>query len=294
MGAELVAVMDVGGTHVTAAVVEPDGWAVRQAGRTPLDSNAGAEQILGAFVAAGAALPVPEAIGWGVAMPDPFDYPRGIATFHGVGKFEAIYGMDIRSVLMQRLPQRPSGVAFLNDADAFALGEWTGGAAAGCSRCVGITLGTGVGSGWLVDGQVVDVAPGVPPHGRAHHLVVDGAGLEETMSRRAIRRAYAAATGDDGADVRDIAERAAAGETAAAEVLRHALSSLGAALGPGLREFGAEVIVLGGSMAASWPLFEPWFRTGLDWPDAPPIRVAQDIERAALVGAAHYALDVLG
>jgi glucokinase len=287
-----VPVLEVGGTHVTAAVVDSDTWAVAQANRVPLDSHGDADHILATFVDPAAALDAPTGVVWGVAMPDPFDYVRGIATFRDVGKFDAIYGIDVGAVLSERLPQHPAGLAFLNDADAFILGEWTRGAAQGHSRCVGITLGTGLGSGWLVDGRITDADHGVPALGRARHLIVNGAGLEETMSRRAIRRAYVAATGDQAADVQEIAKRARDGEQAAGTVLSHALRGLGSAMGPAMREFDADVIVIGGSMAGSWDLFEPWFRDGLDWPDAPAVQLAGDPEHAALVGAAHFALDV--
>jgi glucokinase len=286
-----VPVLEVGGTHVTAALVDIDGWIVGQSIRLYLDSTADAEHILGTFARAGAAVASAPGARWGVAMPDPFDYARGVATFQGVGKFDAIRGTDVGAALMRRLPQRPSAIAFLNDADAFILGEWLCGAAAGHARCVGITLGTGVGSGWLVDGRITHSEPGVPPLGRAHHLTVNGAALEETVSRRAIRRAYAATTGDEQADVSEIAERARGGEERAADVLRHAFGSLGAALAPSVRAFGADVIVFGGSMTASWDLLEPWWRDGLDWPDAPPVLLAADPVHAGLIGAARYALD---
>ena len=124
-------VLEVGGTHVSCALVHPSTWTVTQHSRVPLDSNADAEHILTTFVEAGARLaPLPGSV-WGVAMPDPFDYARGIATFRDVGKFDAIYGVDVGAVLRDRLPARPSRVSFVNDADAFILGEWSTGAARG-------------------------------------------------------------------------------------------------------------------------------------------------------------------
>ena len=53
-------------------------------------------------------------------------------------------------------------VQFLNDADAFALGEWWAGAAKGGRRVVAATLGTGLGSAFLADGHIVHDAPGIP------------------------------------------------------------------------------------------------------------------------------------
>jgi glucokinase len=106
------------------------------------------------------------------------------------------------------------------------------------------------------------------------------------MSRRAVRRAYAERTGAD-ADVREIADRARDGEDEAAGVLGDALRALGRALAPRFAAFGAEVVVIGGSMSASWDLFESWFREGAG--TLPDIRLAADPHNAPLVGAAYGA-----
>jgi glucokinase len=283
-----VPVLEVGGTHVGAALVRTTDWSVVFSARQHLDSHGTVAQILDSFVAAGATLPVSQPATWGIAMPDPFDYAHGVASFRDVGKFDDLYGVDVGAALRASLPGPPTATAFVNDADAFILGEWTRGAATGFSRCVGITLGTGLGSGWLVDGAITASGPGVPELGRARHLVVDGAGLEEIMSRRALRRAYAAGTGDTHADVLEITRRARDGEVTASSVLRHGFHGLGRAMGPAMREFQADVIVVGGSMSASWDLYEPWFREGMDWPDHPPIRLPRDPEHAAMIGAARF------
>jgi glucokinase len=291
-------VLEVGGTHVSAALVDATtGTLAGPAHRRELDAAAPAAQLIDAFVAAGATIGAPARAVWGVAMPDPFDYGRGIALFDGVGKFESLRDVDVGADLAARLPGDPHRIAFLNDADAFTLGEWAYGAATGYRRCVGLTLGTGVGSGWIVDGAIVSAGPGVPPDGRAHRLEIDGAPLEETVSRRAIRRAYARAGGPPGADVREIAERARAGEDIARDVVRAAMRALGAALAPGLRDFAADILVVGGSMAGSWDLFGPWFADGLtDAGEAtlPPIVLARHRDDAALLGAARFARDSSG
>lgn len=282
-------VLDVGGTHVTAARVDSTSWRLHgRARRVNIDAHAPADELLAAIASAADGQ---SEHAWAIAMPDPFDYDSGIGRFHGVGKFEALDGVDVRAKLARRLGRSPGDLHFCNDADAFTVGEWLGGAARGSARVVGLTLGTGVGSGWVADGHVV--VPAVPPGGRAHRLTVRGRPLEESMSRRAIRRAYEQATGDAEADVRDIAAFAREGDAKARAVLADALRALGEALAQPVRDFGADVIVLGGSMSASWDLFEPWFREGADGTGVPPVRIAADAAAAPLLGAAYIAVQAL-
>ena len=284
----LVPVLEVGGTHVSAAAVDDSTWQVTQQCRLDVDGAGTADEIVRTFVDAAASLDVPSGAAWGVAMPDPFDYARGIATFRDVGKFESLYGVDIGAALREHVPQAPARVVFLNDADAFVLGEWTSGAAEGHRRCVGITLGTGLGTGWIVDGHVTTDEPGVPELGRARTLTVDGEGLEEVVSTRGIRRAFGARGGDPALNVARIAELARSGDPTAIDALDAVFDALGRGLGPSLRAFGANVIVIGGSIARSWDLMWPAFRRGLDWDDAPPVQLAAHPDDAALRGAARH------
>jgi glucokinase len=65
--------------------------------------------------------------------------------------------------LAERFGWQPGQVRFLLDSAAFLLGEIGAGEARGVERAVGITLGTGIGSAFAVDGQIVTEGPGVPP-----------------------------------------------------------------------------------------------------------------------------------
>jgi glucokinase len=292
MSPEVVPVLEIGGSHVSSALVRTDGWQVVAPRRFPVDGSGDAATIIGAFVAAADALDAPSGATWGVAMPDPFDYEHGVATFSGVGKFDSIYGVDVGAALAAQVVHRPAGSLFVNDADAFVLGEWTLGHAQGFGRCVGLTLGTGLGTGWLVDGVVVVDEPGVPELGRARTLSLDGEGLEEIASTRGIVRRYAA-RGGDSRDVAEIARRARGGEAAAREAFATVFESLGRGLGPALRTFGAEVVVVGGSIARAWDLIEPALVAGLQWPQRPPLVLAAHPEDVALRGAARYAVDAI-
>ena len=278
-----------GGVQDVGGVVGIRAESVR---RHELRSDGPADEILATLVAAARELELPGTAWLGIAIPGPFDIVRGIGLYRAVGKFDSLNGVDVRTPVAQGLGLAPDRLVFVPDAQAFLRGEWVAGAAAGHERAAGITLGTGVGSAWLADGELVAAGKLVPPEGRADLLEYQGRPLEDTISRRAILAAYAAAGGStDGIDVQDVFERARQGEETAKGVIDTAVTALGRALAPWLDGFGATVLVVGGAMSGSWDLIEPPLRTGLV--DAAPalderltLSVAREREQSLLVGAA--------
>lgn len=264
---------DVGGTHVTSALVETESWQVVDgtSTRVPLETNGSAHVILDAIAGCGTRMVAAHrdrfeiASVWGCAMPGPFDYANGIGHFEGVAKFESLNGYDVREGLLSRMAPVAQAITFINDADAFAVGEWVSGAVVGRNRVAGITLGTGVGSAFVANGRVVDSGGDVPPFGEVHLLEIDGAPLEDACSRRAMMRLYAQAAGlnDADVDVAHIAELARAGDESAAHAIREPLTRLGRALAPWMLSFGTQAFVVGGSIARSWDLVQPPLVAGL-------------------------------
>jgi glucokinase len=331
-GAPPTPVLEVGGTHVTAALIvgspaeesdsvgpsagdhsdAPAGatgpgtpWRVLagSVARQHLNADASGDELLEALAETANALGTAHNGQWGVALPGPFDYPNGIALYEHVGKFDHLKGVDVRAGLAERLRPAPKHIAFLNDADAFGMGEFAVGAAGASRRATCITLGTGVGSTFLADGVPVKSGPHVPPDGSCYQLTYRGRLLEEAVSRRAIRREYAAIrrlSADESGiaefkdtqvpDVREIAELSRSGDTGATRVLENAFAALGEAAGPYLLSFGTEVLIVGGSMAGSWKIVEPAIRRGLTTacPELAslPISKAERSEEAGLIGAA--------
>lgn len=289
----LVGTVDLGGSHVSVALVDGvtgtvDGQSVR---RLALDPHGPAAEILGTVAGAMAAIDSDEVGCWGLAVPGPFDYGRGVAQYEGVGKFDALHGTDLRAHLGARVAAGPGSLAFLNDADAFVLGEWSSGAVVGVERCVGLTLGSGIGSAFLDNGVVVDDGSSVPPQGSVHLLTWQGSPLEDTVSRRALRAAYGAVTAATGPDVSELAALARQGEPRAVEVFWDAFSALGTVLAPWVQRFGATHVVLGGSVSRSWDVVVPPFLEGMSAGGAAATVVpAARLDEAAFLGAALCAL----
>lgn len=266
--------MDVGGSHVTAALVA--GSQIVERVDDELDPHGSFEQIVSTIAGAGNALGAHAR--WTLAFPGPFDYDRGVGTFEGVAKFGAIAGVDLGVELGARLDAR---VRFIDDADSYIMGEWAAGAARGHSRVVGVTLGTGLGAAFLVDGQAQSGGQGVPPGGNLYPLEYLGGPIEDTVSTRAMLAAF----GHDGVSVREVFERGRGGDSSAAAVVADTMRHLGAFVAPLIESFGATILVVGGSISQSWDLIEQPLRDGLG---AAQVVIARSelLDDAPLIGAA--------
>lgn len=270
--------LEIGGSHVTAARVRQSDWSVEIVARSSLDPHAPADQLVADLAAAGRAVLTD---GLRLAMPGPFDYTAGVAWYQGVQKFDALYGVDLRARLAEALDLPGTALRFVNDAEAFAVGEWTAGTTRGRTSCVGVTLGTGVGSAFLREGKAIRAGSDVPPNGELFRVTPP---IEDHMSHRAIVAAYERATGEELPGVREIAERAESGQRQAIDVLNTAFIALAEALSPWLKSFGAEAVVLGGAISGAFDLTRPAFEAALGIPI--PITVTANTEHSAIVGAA--------
>lgn len=288
----LIAAIEIGGNHVSGGIVEIDERRVISSSRTrtPVDSNGTRAEILAAIISCARAISGWTDI-WAVAIPGPFDYAKGIGRFRNVGKFDALAGVSMGDAIREALP-KVATIAFVNDGDAFLLGEWLCGEANAVDRAAGITLGTGVGSAFLAKGRIVDTGDLVPPEGRVDLLQYQGQPLETVVSRRALIERYSRATGQS-LDVRAIAERARLGDGDAAEVISAPFEVLGQVIAPWLTRFGAEMLVVGGGIVGSWDLIGPPLLRGVSHgasSSSPNLVVAPSSlgDDAALVGAAWY------
>lgn len=281
------AVLEVGGTHVVAALVDAAPRQVLVAHRLVLDSQGDAGFILETLARAVEGLgPAARALPLVVAIPGPFDYVRGIGDFTGVAKFQSLRGVDLRLFLTDRLGM---DVHFVNDVTAFGLGQFL--LLRRPRRLVALTLGTGVGSVFLEDGHPVATGESVPPQGWVYLLEHDGLPLEESFSRRAIIEAYEVVSGLR-LDVHEIAGLARRHEAAACRVMERGFLALADTLAPWVARFGADLVVIGGSIVGSWDLLERWFTPRLasllPGDRLVPIESGAGTPDAALIGAAHH------
>jgi len=155
-------------------------------------------------------------------------------------------------------------VALENDGDASALGEAAWGAGKGKSRLIYITVGTGIGGGIILDGQLYRGAD--KAHPEVGHHVIDGSGPQCTCGFRGCWEALAtgpamaawfnekAQAGNGQAEAleaKEIFELAARGDTLAREAVAREAHYLGLGLANLINLFVPEMIVMGGSLMKS-------------------------------------------
>jgi glucokinase len=286
--ADVVGALDIGGTHVTAGRIHVKSATVEPGTRARVDFPPAEESgVVERILETAAAIATPGLCRLGVAVPGPFDYAAGISRIRH--KLPALYGVNLRRELATTLDLGARGaIAFLNDAEAFLLGEWWAGAARGQIRVVGITLGTGLGSAFLENGEFVRSDARVPSDGALYKLAFRGAPVEETISRRALLARYGASS-EKGTDVEQLATRARAGEHRALLVFRELATDLAEFLVPVLEAFAPTCLVVGGSVARAWELMEPALEQRLTAFRPLVVVRAARIDDAPLLGAARHA-----
>jgi glucokinase len=148
-------------------------------------------------------------------------------------------------------------VALENDARCFTLAEARYGAARGESHVCGITLGTGVGCGLMVDGRLHRGAQSQA--GEVWAIPVRGQNLEHFVSGAGVVRGYEAAGGEgrEGLEAAELAMRAQAGDPAALAAWRGFGEDLAFLCECVVALVDPAIIVLGGSLAGASELYRP-------------------------------------
>ena len=293
MNAPLIGV-DLGGSHVTAAAV---GTGTGPRSRRALDSFASAESILQAIQevlreAIGPHIENGHAAIVGIALPGPFDYERGVFERRRGEKFGSLFGYD----LVQGLRHSRVGydqIAFFcsNDAQSFGWGDWTS------QRCgentLAITLGTGIGSAFILDGRLELIGGGqIPPNGELYAEMFRGLQADETFSTRGLIRRYRECTGVNLPGAREIEQEALNGNNQARMVLQVFGEDLGVFLAPWIGKLGIKRVRLGGNISRAGELITLPLAEALRLKACPAeIGVCGDTEWAALEGAALLAQD---
>ena len=276
--------VDLGGTNIVVGVMPRDGSRELAVRSQPTRAETGADGVVDRIVemveaaiadttaATGASRAHFDGVG--IGSPGPLDRERGVVIITpnlGWRDFP----------LRDRIAERVRLPATLdNDANCATLGEWWCGAARGAQNVIGLTIGTGIGGGLILNGQLYHGASDVA--GEVGHATIDANGrrckcgnygcLEAYASGPAIaERAREALAIYGNSVLRDLVdgdlgritaatvyEAAHAGDPVARDVVRDTARFLGTAIANLVNIFNPDTVVIaGGVTQAGEALFEP-------------------------------------
>lgn len=263
--------LDFGGTKLSAAIagMGERNWRASERVHSPPSKNARYDfDTMLALARRLLASRAPKAVG--VSFGGPVDAVRGrvILSHH-------VPGWEDTSLRDQLQKAFGAPVSIDNDANVAALGEYTFGAGQGCASLLYVTVGTGVGGGWVLDGKIFHGADGMA--GEIGHIIVDPQGPLCVCGRRGCVEAMAsgpaialnarerlAANPSAGEILRglignnldaltaEVVSRAANdGDELARQVIDEAARALGFGIGTAITLMNPERVIVGGGVSKS-------------------------------------------
>lgn len=286
--------MDVGGTHITSAVIDVTDMKVLKSSvnKESFDSNLPVNQVMD-FWEKSIRLSlsnsgIENVNGIAVCMPGPFDYKNGISMIKGQDKYENFYGLNIGDLIRKRLSlPKEFTVFFENDAVCFGKGEVYKDKNNLSKKVMAVTLGTGLGSSFIDKGVSISSGMQVPADGEIWNLHFKKGIAEDYVSLRGLLSKYFALSGTQLENGLELYTLAKAGDKNALKVFEEMGEDLAEIVIPWFRKFSVEHFVIGGKIANSSSLFLPSFNKKIREADCEvSIQVSNDNEDAALLGAA--------
>lgn len=280
--------IDVGGSHISGAIIDsrtyeflPGSSLTRE-----MDPDQGKEAILRNWAhllnQILTKLEDKPLEGIAFAMPGPFDYPGGIAKFKGNAKYEQLYNVTVREALKQRLQRPEAKLHFFNDATCFGTGAqiFLGSSA---EKAVGLTLGTGFGSVFLVQGVPLLKGPDIPQNGSLWSLPFKESMADDYFGTRWFQKAFEQRTGQLVEGVKEMIET---GHQAVQPIFDQYAQNLAEFTLPHLEQFQADQLWLGGNIARSHQYFLPQLQQLFDSRGLPTkIHIVSDTEKCNMLGA---------
>ncbi|MGH2644070.1 MAG: ROK family protein, partial [Chitinophagaceae bacterium] len=290
---DLILGIDIGGTHLSGGLIEAETGKIIEDSFKEYEIHSGAdastilkewkEGILDILRER-----IHDLAGIGVAMPGPFDYENGISYIKELGKYDALYGLNIKRILKEML-NLPSGfpVQFQNDAICFAAGEYEYGNSSGYHNILSLTLGTGLGTAFLKEGNPVQAGAGIPDGGTLYHIPYKNGIAEDYFSARGLTQEYERLSGKIVRNVKYIYDQAKIQDTIALKVFNYWGKNLASFLISWLHDFKADCLLLGGKISKASEFFMEDIKREFNKNNLPAKVITSKLEdKAAILGAA--------
>ena len=240
--------IDLGGTNMRVGLT--DGATLVNSVIEPCPAKETEEVVLNQLKRQIAQLMSADVTGIGIGVPSVVDSVKGVV--YNVANIPSWKEVHLKEQLEKEfgIP-----VAVNNDANCFALGVWKYGEGKGTRDMVGLTMGTGIGSGIIINGQLYNgVNTGA---GEIGSLPFKDADYEFYCSSRFFSHLH----GDTGAN---FGKRAQAGDAEAIAVWNEFGQNVGELIKAVLFTYAPEAIIIGGGIASAFRLFEAPMRASLE------------------------------
>lgn len=239
-------------------------------------------------------IPMDQCVGAGIGVPGTVDRKAGVVRYSNNIRWEEVHLADEIGKYL------PIPVEIANNADCAALGEAVAGAGKECSDVVMLTLGTGVGGGIILDGEIYE-GRGMGGSELGHMVIVEN-GEPCTCGRRGCLEAYvsitalkreAYRTAGKEMDQEEIFALAEQGDPGMKKVVEAYIRRLGLGIVNIVNIFRPQLVLLGGDIPKQGEaLLSPLRRIveeecfGRDKGDVPEIEEAILGREAGMIGAA--------
>jgi glucokinase len=232
--------VDLGGTKVSIGIVEEKH--IVKHSSTNITTQAEQDQILNEIISAIEEVFDQSVVGIGIGVPSVIDVEKGIV--YNVQNIPSWKEVPLKDILEKHF-QRPTYVN--NDANCFAVGEKHFGKGMAYKNLVGVTLGTGLGAGIIIDNRLYS-GPNC------------GAGEFGSISYRdQIIEYYCSGQffiHEHGIKGQQVFEQAKKGDRKALAIFHEFGIHLGEAVKTIMFAVDPEAIILGGSVCLSFPFFQ--------------------------------------
>jgi len=191
--------------------------------------------------------------GIGIAIPGPFDYDNGIPLMKH--KFASVFGLPMKDIIRSGgIVPEDVPIMFMHDVASMLSGEMSHGNGMGYKNIALISLGTGLGFTYCINGEI-QYSPTKSPLIPIYNLPYRDGILEDYVSKRGFLKNYSIITGKpapEGLTVKELGKMAEEGDVKAVETFSMVGDIIANSISPILRKYGIECLLLGGQISKSF------------------------------------------
>ena len=284
---------DIGGSHISSTLTNTDNWQrdANKAIATKVDTFGDKKAIIHGWIqnlrqtAYEANIRKNHQIA--IALPGPFNYENGIFQTHPEGKMNSLVGENFSHLLIPHFG-KDLKISFENDAACFGLGEACFGTGKQYQKIMGITIGTGIGSSFIVNKKIIKSHSNIPLGGELYAESYKNSIADDYFSTRWFVQQTAKDLALRVNGVKDLIEQVS--EEYIHFLFKKFTVNLFQFLLPYAKDFDAEIIVLGGNITKAWRYFGDEL-SKLFEKEAIAISLSSLNEQAIMLGAAKVFAD---